>query len=339
MRMPFKGGIGGGSGNRGMLRSVGRGVRAGVGSVQDPFSTSTATATATAASRPTHQKPTSANHRPLSSTSSFSSSNLPIPATSFAPGRPSPLSRSDEWDWECVDAIEDERASGYFDDYVFGSLPSKDEVETALSALRQVLEPSCAGFNNKLTNTSDKDVADQKTVPTSLMHVASSIGSDSDSNEPSWQLYNSTMFQTHGSSRVYDAFHLLQTEPSVQRMVISLSSDKAVWDAVLSNEVVKEVRESCYAAENNSLKSPDESSSASSPARSILGLFFDSTKAKVTDLIEKITKLVNQLFQSPDAEKATGGAAPNTFGERLKSSFLISVVVLLIVVATRARRA
>lgn len=28
----------------------------------------------------------------------------------------------------------------------------------------------------------------------------------------------------------------------MQRMVISLSSDKAVWDAVLNNEVVKELR-------------------------------------------------------------------------------------------------
>lgn len=30
-------------------------------------------------------------------------------------------------------------------------------------------------------------------------------------------------------------------------MVVSLSSDKAVWDAVLNNEVVRELRES-YAA-------------------------------------------------------------------------------------------
>lgn len=30
-------------------------------------------------------------------------------------------------------------------------------------------------------------------------------------------------------------------------MVISLSSDKAVWDAVLRNEVVRELRESYYA--------------------------------------------------------------------------------------------
>jgi hypothetical protein len=30
-------------------------------------------------------------------------------------------------------------------------------------------------------------------------------------------------------------------------MVISLSSDKAVWDAVMNNEVVRELRESYFA--------------------------------------------------------------------------------------------
>lgn len=29
----------------------------------------------------------------------------------------------------------------------------------------------------------------------------------------------------------------------MQRMVISLSSDKAVWDAVMNNEVVREIKE------------------------------------------------------------------------------------------------
>ncbi|KAM1457567.1 hypothetical protein ACFX13_035585 [Malus domestica] len=51
----------------------------------------------------------------------------------------------------------------------------------------------------------------------------------------------------HGVERVYDAFHLLQTESSMQRMVMTLSSDIAVWDAVRNNEVVRELHESFYA--------------------------------------------------------------------------------------------
>jgi hypothetical protein len=34
---------------------------------------------------------------------------------------------------------------------------------------------------------------------------------------------------------------------SAQKMVVSLSSDKAVWDAVLNNAVVRELRETYYA--------------------------------------------------------------------------------------------
>lgn len=32
----------------------------------------------------------------------------------------------------------------------------------------------------------------------------------------------------------------------VQRMVISLASDNSVWDAVMNNEVVRELRDSVY---------------------------------------------------------------------------------------------
>lgn len=32
----------------------------------------------------------------------------------------------------------------------------------------------------------------------------------------------------------------------MQKMVVSLSQDRAVWDAILNNEVVRELRESCH---------------------------------------------------------------------------------------------
>lgn len=51
------------------------------------------------------------------------------------------------------------------------------------------------------------DIADKVTSPN---------GSELDWVEPSLHLCNSRMLQPHGSDRVYDAFHLLQTEPSVQ---------------------------------------------------------------------------------------------------------------------------
>ncbi|PRQ32438.1 hypothetical protein RchiOBHm_Chr5g0046391 [Rosa chinensis] len=64
--------------------------------------------------------------------------------------------------------------------------------------------------------------------------------------EPYVYLCNS---QPQGRQRVYEAFSLLQNESSVQRIVVSLSSDRAVWDAVMNNEVVRELRESFYAGD------------------------------------------------------------------------------------------
>ncbi|XP_062163105.1 uncharacterized protein LOC133870081 [Alnus glutinosa] len=334
-------GMGGGSGGGGMLRTVGRavtsarttGVAAG-GALQEPTSSSTnATTTATSpTSRPTH-KPSSSTHLSLSSNSSpFASHNIPIFAASGVPTWPPPLSQCDEFDWVAVDGCEDERPHGYFDDFVLGPVPSKDEVQDAVSALQQYSKLVW----DKFSFDSDKDAADQVTSPT---------GSELDWVEPSLHLCNSRTLQPLGSDRVFDAFHLMQTEPSVQRMVISLSSDKAVWDAVMNNEVVRELRESYFAdaVENKNPLDPDEScgtSDDSNESTNILRQIFDNTKAKFMEVINKITNRMNKLFESPDDEKTTtpgdtAAGASDPFKKRLKTSFLISVVVLLIVVLGR----
>ncbi|CAK9135139.1 unnamed protein product [Ilex paraguariensis] len=356
MKRSFGGGrgMGGGSGGGGgsMLKIVQRAVRTGVGSggaAPESFSHSTTTATATTTNtskpRPTY-KPNTSNVPSLSSSTSstpFSSFNLPISATSTGPTWPScssPTYSNDEFDWECVDGIEDERAIGFYDDFVFGTVPSEDEVQRAISALQQVLDPASFSqfMKDRLAYNSNKDVGDQASCPTGTIQRVTSVGSDLDWIEPSLHLCNSQILQSHGSERVYDAFHLLQTEPSIQRMVISLSSDKAVWDAVLNNEVVRELRETLNEADNNVLEGSDEGPDGSNAATDILSWIFVNTKAKIVEVIERITKLVNELFQPPDSEK-TVAAATDPFKETLRTSFLLSVVVLLIVVVTRAHRA
>lgn len=92
-----------------------------------------------------------------------------------------------------------------------------------------------------------------------------------------------------------------------------------------------------YAVENKELQSPNESSEDSNEVANILRWIFDNTKAKVMEVIENITKLMNELFQSPDNQKTTGATDP--FKEKLKASFMLSVVVLLIVVVSRAHKA
>ncbi|CAM8900584.1 unnamed protein product [Rhodiola kirilowii] len=120
-------------------------------------------------------------------------------------------------------------------------------------------------------------------------------------------------------------------------MVISLSSDPAVvWNAVLNNEVVQELRQSISPGDNNSIASLETDSEDSEAAASILKWILDNTKAKVMEIIEMINKLVNDMFQPLE-----GHDKPSTdpFEEKLRYSLMLTVVVLLIVAVARGKRA
>ncbi|KAL7146558.1 hypothetical protein ABFS83_06G049500 [Erythranthe nasuta] len=344
MRRSFGGGgsgMGGGSGGGGggMLRNVQRALRTGVGGAPpEPFSPSSNTTTiGTAANsrKPNHysnkkQSATPNTALTLSSSSSSDSSSSTNPPRAFSslinlPALSAPTCSSatcgDDAEWECLDASEDEiRARALYEDFIFGNVPSKDEVNFAVSALQQVLKP--------------KHV-DEYGVEKSMIYSSSSE-SEVDWIEPSLTICsnNSRMLeQQNGSDRVYDAFHLLQNEPSVQRMVISLSSDKAVWDAVLNNEVVKELRGSINQGDEQGDNVDEGSPDGSNPVKDILSWVFANAKAKIMQLIDKITELMNGVFHLPNEEK-NGGF---TMEEKLKTSLFLSVIVLLIVVATRAQ--
>lgn len=95
------------------------------------------------------------------------------------------------------------------------------------------------------------------------------------------------------------------------------------------------------AVENKNPLDPDESTGSSddsNEATNILRWIVDKTKAKFVEVINKITELMNKLLEPADDEKTTAGAT-DPFKEKLKTSFLLSVVVLLIVVLGRANKA
>ncbi|URE06475.1 hypothetical protein MUK42_27360 [Musa troglodytarum] len=72
-----------------------------------------------------------------------------------------------------------------------------------------------------------------------------STESESDWIEPAMHLFSSNSSQSKQCEKVYDAFNLLKISPSIQRMVVSLSSDKAMWDAVMKKEAVQELKK-CF---------------------------------------------------------------------------------------------
>ncbi|KAF5731056.1 hypothetical protein HS088_TW19G00660 [Tripterygium wilfordii] len=342
----MRGGAGGGSVSRVVGTAVKRAGVASGSSLQEPISSSSGATSPTAVSRPTH-RPNSSNNLSISSSGSspFSPFSVPLSAGSGVPTCWSGFgagsgSCCDEFEWVFIDGSEDERALGFVDDFVIGPVPSADEVQYAVSALQQVCDvaPYSQHVRDKYAYNSDRNGANRIPSFTDLVDPVSSVGLDLNWVEPSQHYYNSRMLQCQGRDRVYDAFHLLQTEPFVQKMVISLSSDKAVWEAVMNNDVVRQLRESYYSDESINQKSSDEPSDESNPAVNIVRWIFENTKAKVMEVIDNIMKLTNELFKPSDEEKtAKGGTDP--FQEKLKTSFLLSIVVLLIVVVSRAHRA
>lgn len=200
---------------------------------------------------------------------------------------------------------EDKRASGsLISSSVFGSVPSQSEVQSAITALLNFM-----------------------------------LGINSSQSELQWlqKLLDSCVTRkllSYGHRKVYDAFQLLQTDPSVQRLVLSLSSDKALWDAVTNNELVKRLREPPVSG------LPQNSNTEPDVAACIIEWIMEMTKAKVMELIEKFQSLVNEVFlpretkgKNPEAENK------NEFEEIVRSSLLLSIVTLLIVVVARFQRA
>nr|GEV69525.1 protein deltex like [Tanacetum cinerariifolium] len=71
-------------------------------------------------------------------------------------------------------------------------------------------------------------------------------------------------------------------------MVVSLASDKSVWEAVMNNEAVRELRESVNEANKSTSGRDAEPSEGSVPLSDILEWIFINTKAKVIEVLEKL---------------------------------------------------
>lgn len=242
-----------------------------------------------------------------------SSLHLPVSANSTLPflpnrtSRPLFLGESSTRTVQPTDGREDDdRAVGSNYDSVFRLVPSHIEVDRAISNLQR--------FMLGLRTTEFEWL--QKML----------------------YLHNPSMLKSLGFGSVDDAFRLLQTDPSVQRMVSSISSDKAVWDAILSNKAVQNLQHSLVSAAKEERPQAQSSSEKTDLATMIVDWILDIAKAKVLELIEQFISLMTMIFQPPNHKKNL--VAANTDGrldEKLGSSFLLSIVILLIVVVTRAR--
>lgn len=239
--------------------------------------------------------------RPSFPVSSFLSPN---PSSSSNFGRPLFATSANRLPHGARDEIETETLNGSLLDSVFWSVPTRIEVENAIAALQSFMQ----GLS------SSRPAADQ--LQPILSHVDPRI------------------LQSPGFQRVCDAFHLLQTVPSVQRMVMSISSDRAVWDAVLSNNQVQEFQQSLRQAR---LSRPQGLNEGELDLVSmILRWILDNMKLKVVELIDVLKSLVNNSSGSPRKQNNNPGLK-HQFEEMICSTVLLSIITLLIVLVTRAK--
>ncbi|XP_062219819.1 uncharacterized protein LOC133919448 [Phragmites australis] len=199
---------------------------------------------------------------------------------------------------------------------VFWSPPTIDEVTGAVTSIQQVFE-NPFGVDSNIT---DRQTA---LLSTSGHSSGNSSGSD-DWIEPAAYVLNSTALLSREHRNVLDAFRLLQKDPTVQKMVMSLSCDKAVWDAVMNNEAVQDFRRSLHDGKENNRKG-----NTGGPAE-VLKWILDSAQGKIVEFLENVMKIVNMLIHPHcDEEK------PDIYSDTVKASFMLTVFVFIVVAIAR----
>ncbi|XP_056174239.1 uncharacterized protein LOC130140032 isoform X2 [Syzygium oleosum] len=141
---------------------------------------------------------------------------------------------------------------------------------------------------------------------------------------------DSSILTSSGWARVRHALHLLQTEPAIKKLVISVVLDKAFWSAIMNNQSVQQFQEKLLSDETESSQICEEVNWGTNDLQWLL----DILKDKIMELIEKFKLLLIKTLQlsQPPTPEATA-----ELEENVRSSLLLSVLIILIVVLARVR--
>jgi len=249
-------------------------------------------------------------------------------------------------DWEFAgdeEGFETHYHDNDHDRLIFGSVPTQKEVQEAVSdlqdALTQGIVPVSGNFNHKAVLSSSSSVHKiSDSLEVSTIH---GIGNKScgtlvnlDKVERESHEDNYRIVQKAGHDSVCEAFNLLQSNPAVQEMVISLASDKAVWEALLKNEKVAEFRQSLEGGESKLRELSKDSDKPPPHQENAFMQAIENTKLKVMQCIEKITEVLNQYFRFA-IEKNLFEKDEDPLERILKGSLMLSVAVLLVILVKR----
>uniref|UniRef100_A0A0D9VJ38 Uncharacterized protein n=1 Tax=Leersia perrieri TaxID=77586 RepID=A0A0D9VJ38_9ORYZ len=227
-------------------------------------------------------------------------------------------------DWEEVvagagEAVQGGRVPAEEEEYrvVFWSPPTGDEVHAALSSIEEVFGDPFRAY---------PDETEQTELSTSVHSSSGNSSGSDDWIEPAAYALNSTALLAREHRNVLDAFRLLQKDPNVQKMVMSLSCDRAVWNAVMNNEAVQEFRRSFQDEKETGRKGNHGGPTG------VLKWILGNTQAKIMEFIDNVMKIVNMLFHPDDDE-----ANPDLFSDAVKVSFMLSVFIFIVVAIARIK--
>ncbi|KAK1418777.1 hypothetical protein QVD17_27924 [Tagetes erecta] len=143
-----------------------------------------------------------------------------------------------------------------------------------------------------------------------------------------------TVIKSLGKQRLLDAYHLLQTDHAVQRLVVSISSDREVWDAILKNDVVRDLRGSLplTGTEEVGIGYEQEPNSTSI----IVKCIFAVMTSKIFEFMEKLEVFIFKALHSVSNKTRSTSKHDDILEEKVRSSLLLSIVILMIVFVTRS---
>ncbi|URE15338.1 hypothetical protein MUK42_10758 [Musa troglodytarum] len=214
---------------------------------------------------------------------------------------------------------------------VFELPPSEEETEAAISILNQVFVLGTFVHASEIGPSLDKKAVNNASISSEMTSKLAEKESDLHV-EKAMQLSSLKEFFFQGQQKFVNLFNLLQTNPDLQRIVVSLSTDKAIWEAIMKNAAVQDLKESFFSGckiEAGSIQY-DLLNGVGDIATIIVRWILDNIKTKVMGLIDKITHLMVELFHCVGTERSM-----HILDDVLRSLFMLSLLATIVVVIKR----
>lgn len=237
----------------------------------------------------------------------------------------------DTEDWEYP--LEEDWSKRSHNHLVFAPAPSEEEVEEATKELHAALHLSIPPSSLVVEGSRPEPMLDEQQTE----NVPAVVDQEKVADKSLPSLSTRLGLLAVGSSSVYQAFQLLQTNPKVQDAVKSLARDPAVWKAVLSNEKVLELTQTLQDGDETAGLKKSSCRKDDSEEINILKLtskVCDFVTGKVLQILDKVGEIVGSIFTS--VEKAFFSKdGTSTMDKTVASCMMLTVAVLLVVVVKR----